>query len=118
MLLFLVVPSFRCGIFGSDLIAVPFIFRLSYFLGVGLLFLACVCLAVLFLVGVGSKLLVPVSSYELGQTARSPSFGIFASVLNLVYSHEFSSIFKWMTHYHFCNLGCLAKIGCFPISLC
>jgi hypothetical protein len=64
MLLFLAVPIFRHAIFGSDLIAVPFIFRLSYFLGVGLLFLACLYLAVLFLAGVGAYTLG--SSEQLG----------------------------------------------------
>jgi hypothetical protein len=62
---FLAMPIFRCAIFGSDLITVPFIFCLSYFLGVGLLFLACLYLAVLFLASVGARLLVPVSSWEL-----------------------------------------------------
>jgi hypothetical protein len=65
MLLFLAVPIFRRAIFGSDLIAIPFIFRLSYFLGVRLLFLACLYLAVLFLAGGGAILLVPMSSWEL-----------------------------------------------------
>jgi hypothetical protein len=62
MLLFLAV---RHAIAGSSLIAVPFIFRLSYFLGVRLLFLAWLYLALLFLAGMGSRLMVPVSSHEL-----------------------------------------------------
>jgi len=64
-MLFLSMSVFSHAIFGSDLIAVPFIFRLSYFLGVRLLFLACLYLVVLFLVDVGTILLVPVSSWAL-----------------------------------------------------
>jgi hypothetical protein len=74
MLLFLLVPIFRRAIFSSDLITVPFIFHLSYFLGVGLLFLACIYLVVLFLARVDSRLLVPVSSYEMSQTKQMEVF--------------------------------------------
>jgi hypothetical protein len=52
-LLFLAVPIFRHAIFGSVLLAVPYIFVFSYFLG-GLLFLACLFLAVLLLAGLGT----------------------------------------------------------------
>jgi hypothetical protein len=49
--LFLAVPIFRCAIFGSVLLAVPYIFRLFLFFR-ELLFLACLFLAVLLLAGV------------------------------------------------------------------
>jgi hypothetical protein len=52
------VSIFRHAIFSSGLIAVPFIFSISYFLGVGLLFLACLYLAVLFIVGTGCDVMV------------------------------------------------------------
>jgi hypothetical protein len=67
MLLFLAVPTFKHAIFRSDLLAVPFTFCLSYFLGVKLLFLACLYLAMLFLAGRGAILLFPMSKRGLSK---------------------------------------------------
>jgi hypothetical protein len=64
-LLFLAKPIFRHAIFGSDLLVVPYIFCFFLFLG-GLLFLACLLLAVLLLASVGAM------QHDMWQQLRTP----------------------------------------------